>query len=327
LILYFELPVFFKKTLYAKGFLKKAKENGVFVGAVASTGAMDRDGEILEPTGWDLTNFRKAPRILWGHEAHSLPIGKALDIKTSEKGLLFDFELAEKENDFAKKVADLMRGGFLNTFSVGFMAKEKDGDTFKKMELLEISVVNVPANADAMLSHEYKSFQKEEKKLFEKNNKDIIHQKPVDEDEKRIRIQINTCDVTATIQISEKQGISALYCGKEKKIRTYIFLKSKGWTIPKAKKWVEEHAGKSFKVYLIENEIRVLSEKDKIAVRNAIATLKGVLVSAKTKGSKKKAKVGSRRADNSNQNTILQALRIADRAIEGAIHNTKQKNA
>lgn len=310
-----------KKMRYAKGLLKKAKENGVFVGAVASSGSTDRDGEILQSDGWVLDNFKKAPRLLWGHNPHELPIGKVTDIKIDKNRLVFDAELAEKENDFAAKVGNLMRGGFLNTFSVGFRPLERDGDTFKRMELLEISVVNVPANAEAMLSHEFKQLQKEEKKMIKKNK----DQKLVEEDDKRIRIKIDTCKVTATITISKKQGISALYCGKEKKIRTYIFLKSKGWDVPKAKKWVEDHKNKLLVINTIK---RALLESDKIVLRNTIATCKEALKVAETRqASIKKGglKVGSRRANksNKNQNDLLQALRIIDRATESAIHKLK----
>ncbi|MBU1173552.1 MAG: hypothetical protein KKD44_28625, partial [Proteobacteria bacterium] len=58
-----------------------------------------------------------------------------------------------------------------------------------------------------------------------------------------IRIPVAECEVTATIDISKKEGIKALYCGKEKKVRTYMFDKIApfNWTMAKAKKWVEEH--------------------------------------------------------------------------------------
>ena len=84
------------------------------------------------------------------------------------------------------------------------------------------------------------------------NNK-IIHKiilekvfpiKKPEETDTTIRIPISDCEVTATITISAKEGIKALYCGKEKKIRTYIFDKAKGWTMTKAKKWIKEHKEK-----------------------------------------------------------------------------------
>jgi len=56
-----------------------------------------------------------------------------------------------------------------------------------------------------------------------------------------IRIPVRDCKVTATITISAKEGIKGLYCGKIKKIRTYLFAKAKNWTMAKAKAWVKEH--------------------------------------------------------------------------------------
>jgi len=159
--------------IYAKGFVKEVKENGTITGAVASTGSLDRDEEILDPNGWELDNFLKAPRLLWSHKAFDLPIGRVdriwIDKSTGE--LKFDATFAEKENDFAKKVADLMRGGFLNTFSVGFIPKEREGNRITKQELLEISVVNVPANPEARLNSLYKSLEKD---LEEMESKGVI---------------------------------------------------------------------------------------------------------------------------------------------------------
>ncbi len=61
--------------------------------------------------------------------------------------------------------------------------------------------------------------------------------------ENYVRIPVNSCDITATIDISEKDGIKALYCGNEKQIATYLFDKDK-WDMDKAKDWVKEHSGK-----------------------------------------------------------------------------------
>ena len=62
-----------------------------------------------------------------------------------------------------------------------------------------------------------------------------------EETDKYIRIPVAECDITATIVISKDEGIKALYCGKDKKIATYLFEKDKGWTMTKAKKWVKDH--------------------------------------------------------------------------------------
>jgi len=65
-----------------------------------------------------------------------------------------------------------------------------------------------------------------------------------EETDKYIRIPVASCDITATIVISKDEGIKALYCGKDKKVATYLFQKNKGWTMAKAKKWVKEHKEK-----------------------------------------------------------------------------------
>jgi len=48
------------------------------------------------------------------------------------------------------------------------------------------------------------------------------------------------CKITATITISTDKGIKATYCGKVKKIHTYLF-DVKKWTMEEAKAWVKEN--------------------------------------------------------------------------------------
>ena len=81
-----------------------------------------------------------------------------------------------------------------------------------------------------------------EELLERKKELEEILLKPEETDD-FIRIPVRDCKVTATITISEKEGITALYCGKIKKIRTYIFSKKAPyrWTMKKALAWVKEH--------------------------------------------------------------------------------------
>ena len=142
---------------FVKGFQKESNTFRV----VASSGSRDRQGEVLNPNGWELGNFVKNPVLLWSHDAHQLPIGKVANVYVEGNNLIADTEFAEEQNPFAKMVADLVRGGFLNAVSVGFMPLEYDNEgNVLKQELLELSYVNVPANQDALLSNEYKAFQK-----------------------------------------------------------------------------------------------------------------------------------------------------------------------
>ena len=43
------------------------------------------------------------------------------------------------------------------------------------------------------------------------------------------------------IEVSRKEGIKGIYCIDCKLIITFVFLKDHGWTMAKAKKWMEEH--------------------------------------------------------------------------------------
>jgi len=93
-----------------------------------------------------------------------------------------------------------------------------------------------------------------------------------EETEKYIRIPVNDCKITATIDIDKKQGITALYCGKVKKVATYIFEKAKGWTMAKAKKWVEDHS-KIFTDYLEKVDWDVDYEPEEVDWEKVMASI------------------------------------------------------
>jgi len=139
--------------LIAKGFVEKVnEEDGVIEAAIASTSVVDRTGDIIDQSGWDLSNFLKNPQFLWGHNLRDYrpPIGKVEKIWLEGDRLMFRprFDL---KDPFAKELFRKVKEGFLNAFSVGFNPLEIDGNTFTKSELLEISLVAVPANQEALV--------------------------------------------------------------------------------------------------------------------------------------------------------------------------------
>lgn len=137
-----------KKT-YLRGLATKAA-NGRFR-VLASTAAIDRQGDIVRQDGWELENFKKNPVILWAHDYDELPIGKATELNVSVEGLEIEFEFAPAEgNPKAAQVQKLMEEGYLNAVSVGFIPKERNGNVIIRSELLELSVVPVPANQEAL---------------------------------------------------------------------------------------------------------------------------------------------------------------------------------
>jgi HK97 family phage major capsid protein len=123
--------------------------------AIVSTNDVDRHGEVVDIEGIDLSNYEKNPVVMWAHDYNLPPIGKTLEVKKEKMGkkmvLKTVMEFATEISDLAKEVYSLYKGGFLNAFSIGFMPKETDGDTYTKSELLEYSAVAIPANPNALL--------------------------------------------------------------------------------------------------------------------------------------------------------------------------------
>jgi HK97 family phage prohead protease len=121
-----------------------------------STGSVDRDGDVLDPKGWDLTHYKKSPVVLWAHDYSQMPIAKAVSIGQTAKGLEATAEFPRPGiYPFADTVYDMLKGGFLNATSVGFKPIEsesiKGGRKYTKTELLEFSIVPVPANPEALI--------------------------------------------------------------------------------------------------------------------------------------------------------------------------------
>src|SRR5215217_5586148 len=94
---------------------------------VISTGAVDRDGDTINPKGWDLTAYRNNPTVLWGHD-HKIPaIARMVRIAVEGNplALVADAEFAPAEiHPFAEQVFQLVRAGFLRATSVGFQPQK-----------------------------------------------------------------------------------------------------------------------------------------------------------------------------------------------------------
>lgn len=129
--------------LYFRGY---AEQEGKRV--IATDFTEDRDGERIDPEGVELKNFKKHPILLWGHDHRQMPIGLAKNIRREKNGITFEPEFHE-ETDVARTVKKLW-GTVFKAVSIGFIPKEREGNVWTKTELLEISVVNVPANPNAL---------------------------------------------------------------------------------------------------------------------------------------------------------------------------------
>jgi hypothetical protein len=132
--------------------------------AIFSTASEDRHGEIVYQD-WDLKHFKKNPVYIDSHNYSSIEfiIGKVEKLKVKDNKLEGDivFCLDNPRGELAYKMAN---GGFLNTSSVGFVPKQfDDKGNIIKSELLEISGVVVPANAEALYEKYVKQIKSDSK--------------------------------------------------------------------------------------------------------------------------------------------------------------------
>lgn len=139
--------------------------------AIASTENEDRTGDVVKAEGWNLVNFKKNPVLLFAHKYNEPPIGIAGDIRIEGKKLVFE-PVFHEITQLAREVKSMYMSDppIMSAFSVGFIPKkvnEEDPHIIEKQELLEISAVPVPANAQA-LTLASKSYNTEEEREVNK---------------------------------------------------------------------------------------------------------------------------------------------------------------
>lgn len=123
-----------------------------------SDNKVDRMGEVVDQKSWDFKSYMKNPIVLWGHNPDEPEnvLGTARSLSIDDNGSHTDAELKFDTdiNPKAKLVFDQIKSGTLKTVSVGFINHDeeiKDGvPHLLQNELLEISVVPIPANPRAV---------------------------------------------------------------------------------------------------------------------------------------------------------------------------------
>jgi len=136
-----------------------------------TTKSVDRDGEIVVPSGAMLDHYRKHPVVLWAHDYKQMPVGKSLWIKADENGLISKTQYSSKGR--GAEVFEYRKEGFPMAKSIGFIpidfVEERDFDSidlksiglveedlrgasrvYTKWLMLEYSDVPVPSNPDAL---------------------------------------------------------------------------------------------------------------------------------------------------------------------------------
>jgi HK97 family phage prohead protease len=126
---------------------------------VLSDATVDRLGDIIEPSGWLLDSFQRNPIALFNHSVNQ-PIGRWANIRVEDERLVADFvPAAAGTSQRTDEINSLIKQNILRATSVGFRGLERElidpkrpgsGTRFTRQELLETSIVSVPANPAAL---------------------------------------------------------------------------------------------------------------------------------------------------------------------------------
>jgi len=124
---------------------------------IMSDDSIDRLGDMIDQAGWQLVNFEKNPIALFGHDSH-FPVGKWRDVKVKGNQLRGTLELLPPVSPRLQEIHAAVKGGVLRAVSVGFKPlkyeplpdSKKGGYRFIEHELVECSIVAVPANPNAI---------------------------------------------------------------------------------------------------------------------------------------------------------------------------------
>lgn len=126
---------------------------------VLSDDTVDRMGDVVDPNGWDLKWFKRNPIALFQHNG-SFPIGTWKNVRVENNQLVADLEPAQRgTSQRIDEIISLIEQDILRATSVGFLPTESEpldknkpygGQRYTKQQLLETSIVSVPANPAAL---------------------------------------------------------------------------------------------------------------------------------------------------------------------------------
>lgn len=126
---------------------------------VLSDETVDRYGDIIEAKGWVLTNFKKNPIALFAHSG-VFPIGTWSNLRVEGSKLIGKLNLAARGTSARiDELISLVEQGILRAVSVGFVPIKSEPinpdrpygpQKYTKQELIETSLVSVPANPAAL---------------------------------------------------------------------------------------------------------------------------------------------------------------------------------
>ncbi|MEX0854096.1 MAG: HK97 family phage prohead protease [Bauldia sp.] len=144
---------------------------GTFTGYGAIFGNQDGYGDVIEKGAFKDTlrewkKLKRLPPMLSQHggwfmsDQDGIPVGKWTGMGEDENGLAVEGRLINLDTERGKGIYGAMKEGVLDGLSIGYFPKEFELGTkpeeprrkLKKVELVEVSIVTFPANAEARVT-------------------------------------------------------------------------------------------------------------------------------------------------------------------------------
>ena len=132
----------------------KLDTSGTLPSMTVSTSIPDRDNDRVLPQGGDFQHFLRNPVLCWGHSHSDLPIGTVTQLASDATGVRMQWKWLHNDA-FADRVRNAYEQGVVRAASIGFIPQrsvrnEYGGEDHREWELIEISLVSVPANPQAV---------------------------------------------------------------------------------------------------------------------------------------------------------------------------------
>jgi phage head maturation protease len=149
---------------------KQGKDEDGVITSIISTATPDRCNDVMLPGGVNLKNFYGNPVVLWMHNDTLPAVARNVGIQANAQGLIAKTYF-NQVTQLSKDLYQLYKNGDMFAFSVGFIPTEWEdeeigteesdyGDIqitvpvtqriYKKWEMLEYSLVNIPMNPEAV---------------------------------------------------------------------------------------------------------------------------------------------------------------------------------
>jgi HK97 family phage prohead protease len=287
------------------------QNSSLLIAGVANANIVDRMQERLDPRGLITEHFMKNPQLL-AHHSYYHPVGQVEMLDVQDDGVHFSAWIGNPEKapltEMQKEIRSLVAQGILKTVSVGFIPHKikepvysdagemQECPVIESWELLELSIVAVPANQDSVFGI-----------------KDCL---PVSDGAKvkgNVSEQvISLNDNPDMSKTAFEQALDSL-AEQDMIIQSLIFSKAAFKTAEEAKKWASEHGFKVEGVDETEDSFRIRqrdpSEFDESTLRTIDITegVKAVAGKTKTEGTEK-PKPGEEEQPDKKQEDLLPML-------------------